>query len=175
MQGALAERPGVAVPLTEEDRRSLRVVDRPRRGSRRRPLLKRPAVLLVLFAVSLALLGVGRVTLTFAVVQESLDTAKLVEQQRTVRQANAELSQKLAKATAATRVHNLAVGRLRLVAPSSVVYLPKGDTAAMGGASAATASSADSQAASPSVDVAAGTTGTQASRQTQSATTAGSP
>jgi len=129
VQGALAERRSVGVPRSEEEERRLRVVERPRRRQRRRPLLSRPVVLLVLFAICLALLGVGRVTVTFAVVQESLDTAKLVAKQRTMRQVNAELAERLARLNASTRVHNLAVNKLGLVAPSSVVYLPKGETA----------------------------------------------
>jgi hypothetical protein len=144
MQGALAERQSVGAPFSEEERR-LRVVERPRRRSRRRPLLSRPVILLVLFAICLALLGVGRVTLTFAVVQESLDTAKLVTKQRTVRQANAELAERLARLNASTRVHNLAVSRLGLVAPSSVVYLPQGEVATVNSAVSSELSTSTSQ------------------------------
>lgn len=140
MAGALAERYGVAAPLTEEEQRQLHVVERSGRHARRSRLMSRPAVLLVLFAICLALLGVARVTLTFAVVQKSLDTEQLVAQQRALTQENAKLSERLARLTAATRVHNLAISKLGLVAAPNVVYLPQGDAA---GSSSADGSSTD--------------------------------
>jgi hypothetical protein len=162
VQGALAERRSVGIPLSEEEERRLRVVERPRRRPRRRPLLSRPVVLLVLFAICLALLGVGRVTMTFAVVQESLDTANLVTKQRTLRQANAELSERLARLNASTRVHHLAVDKLGLVAPSSVVYLPKGEKATVVTSGTSSATSAASSSTSTGSTLSGSTTSTSA-------------
>jgi len=117
-------------------------------------------VLLLLFAVCLAFLGVSRVTLTFAVVQKSLETESLIEQQRTVRQDNAELTRRLARLNAATRVHSLAVGKLGLVAPASIVYLPAGKTTA--GQTAAGTGGEDAATTSATAGASSATTGASA-------------
>jgi hypothetical protein len=118
----------------ERERRSFRVVDR---GARRRPGLgprHRPGVWLVAFAVCVALLAVGRVTLSFAVVQKNMDTQTLVRTQRSLATENAHLQDQLAGLLATPRLRDLAVERLGLVPAQNVVYLEgavPGDEAGM--------------------------------------------
>jgi cell division protein FtsL len=127
----------------ERRRRSLTVVDR---GSRRQPGLgmrRRPAVWLVAFAVCVALLAVGRVTLSFAVVQKNMETEALVREQRALRSENARLQEQLAGLMATPRLRELAIERFGLVPAQNVIYLD-GVAGVRGGAAPATAAGAES-------------------------------
>jgi hypothetical protein len=120
-------------PQRERRRGSLTVVDR---GSRRRRGLgmrQRPAAWLVAFAVCVALLAVGRVTLSFAVVQKNMETEALVREQRALRSENAHLQEHLAGLMATPRLRELAMQRFGLVPAQNVIYL---DGVAAGGAAA---------------------------------------
>ena len=77
----------------------------------------------MLFAVCLALLAVGRVTLSFAVVQKNLQTEAIVSQQRSVAADNAKLEQEIARLSASPRIRQLAMERYGLVPAQGVVYL----------------------------------------------------
>ena len=77
----------------------------------------------MLFAVCLALLAVGRVTLSFAVVQKNLQTEAVVRQQRSVSADNAKLQQEIARLSASPRIRQLAMERYGLVPAQGVVYL----------------------------------------------------
>ncbi len=94
----------------------------PRRRSRpqARARLSRP---LVVFVVCLALLGVGRVTLSFAVVQKNLQTGAVVREQNQLASENQSLSEEMARLSSTIRIHNVAVNRLGLVAAENVQYL----------------------------------------------------
>jgi cell division protein FtsB len=91
---------------------------------------QRPGVWLIAFAVCVALLAVGRVTLSFAVVQKNMDTEALVREQRALRSENARLQEKLAGLMATPRLRELAMERFGLVSAQSVVYLEGGHLAA---------------------------------------------
>lgn len=110
-------------PDQRERRRSLRLVDRPASRRRGLGLRGRPGTILVLFAVCLALLAVGRVTLSFAVVQKNLETEAIVSQQRSVAADNAKLQQEIARLSASPRIRQLAMERYGLVPAQGVVYL----------------------------------------------------
>jgi cell division protein FtsL len=120
---ALRDRAEPQYEERERERRSFRVVDR---GTRRRLGLgprHRPGVWLIAFAVCVALLAVGRVTLSFAVVQKNMDTQELVREQRSLATENARLQDQLAGLLATPRLRELAVARLGLVPAQNVVYL----------------------------------------------------
>jgi len=120
---ALRDRAEPQYEERERERRSFRVVDR---GALRRLGLgprHRPGVWLIAFAVCVALLAVGRVTLSFAVVQKNMDTQELVREQRSLATENARLQDQLAGLLATPRLRELAIERLGLVPAQDVVYL----------------------------------------------------
>jgi hypothetical protein len=122
--GALAERREAAQPHEDERRRLAPV---PARPPRRRPQpVARPttATWVIVFAVIVALLAVGRVTLSFAVVQKSMQTNAVVHQERAVRAENTDLAEQIAELSAAGRVRARAVGQYHLVAADDVRYIP---------------------------------------------------
>ncbi len=150
MAGALAEREW-AEPRRrerEDERQPLTVV---RRGARKRggpAARRRPGFWLVAFAVAVSLLAVGRVTLSFAVVQKNMDTQALVREQRQLRTENVQLQEKLAAVTATPRLRQLAMERYGLVPAQDVVFLDgvSGAAAASDGATAGTDAGTDASA-----------------------------
>lgn len=124
MRAALAESERVQAPPAGR-RRSLQVVQRPP-ATRGLGLRHRPGLLLIGFAVCLALLAVGRVTLSFAVVQKTLQTEALVRQQRALEAGTVRLQDEIARLAAAPRIRREAVERLGLVPAQGVIYLNGG-------------------------------------------------
>ena len=99
-----------------------------RAPSQRGRSVVRPAQRLLsrrLFAIVivLALLGAGRVTLSFAVVQKSLQTDAVVRTQSQLASENESLSEEVARLSSSIRIHNVALSRLGLVAATNVQYL----------------------------------------------------
>lgn len=128
MRGALAERDYATPDRDDGRRRDLQVVERPAQG-RGLGVRRRPGVWLVAFAVCLALLAVGRVTLSFAVVQKNLQTEAVLRQQRVVRADNVLLQEQIARLAATPRLRRLALDRLGLVPAQGVIYLDGGPPA----------------------------------------------
>jgi cell division protein FtsL len=149
---ALRDRAEPQYEERERERRPFRVVDR---GARRRLGLgprHRPGVWLIAFAVCVALLAVGRVTLSFAVVQKNMETQELVREQRSLATENARLQDQLAVLLATPRLRELAIDRLGLIPAQNVVYLEGvvagDDTAGVaGGANAAGGAGAPAETA----------------------------
>jgi cell division protein FtsB len=73
--------------------------------------------------VCVALLGIGRVALSFAVVQKSLQTDAVVRAQGQLASENQSLSEEVARLSSSIRIHNVALNRLGLVAATNVQYL----------------------------------------------------
>ena len=116
MAGALAERREAELPLREREPRVRPVPGRARRPSSNRARLQtRVAQRLIVFGVCVALLAVGRVALTFAVVQKNLQTNAVVHQQTALSNDNARLAERVAQFGSTTRVHQLAVNHYGLV------------------------------------------------------------
>jgi len=128
VRGTLAEREW-APPREAERRPDIRVVRRPARR-RGLGLRQRPGVWLVAFAVCLALLAVGRVTLSFTVVQKNMQTEAMVRQQRAVQADNVRLQEEIARLAATPRLRRLAIERHGLVPAQGVIYLDGGQAAA---------------------------------------------
>jgi cell division protein FtsL len=69
-----------------------------------------------------ALLAVGRVALSFAVVQKNMETAAVVQQQSALRTQNTGLAAELARLTSTERLER-AAAELGLQRPGDVRYL----------------------------------------------------
>ena len=95
---------------------------RSRSRARTRTHAKLPAVLLA-FIVCLALLGVVRISLSFAVVQKNLATTRVVTEQRALAAENSRLAEEAASLSSTLRVRNLAVDQLHLTPSGTVLYL----------------------------------------------------
>ena len=120
MAGAQAARGQTARPLPEEERRL-----RPLPG-RRRPsfiLRSKPATRLIAFGVCVALLAVGRVAITFAVVQKNLQTSTLMTQEGVLRDNNMNLADEVAQQSATALVQKRATKTYGLIQADDVRYL----------------------------------------------------
>ena len=75
------------------------------------------------FVIVLALLAAGRVTLSFAVVQKTLQTGAAVHETVRLTSSNALLSDQVAALSATNRIRSIAVNKLHLVPATGVRYL----------------------------------------------------
>jgi cell division protein FtsL len=114
-------------------RRAPQYVDEPRvpRAPRVAPRADRRAVaarsrtvrLFFTCVVCLAVLGVGRVALSFAVVQKSLQTDAVRVEQTRLETENSDLAAQVTRLGSATRVRQIALTQLGLVPADRPVYL----------------------------------------------------
>lgn len=86
----------------------------------------------VIFVGCLTLLAVGRVALSFAVVQKTLQTDAVVREERRISDRNDQLEEKLAQLGSPVRIQHIAESQLGLVLPGSHIsypepLLPKGE------------------------------------------------
>lgn len=116
----------------EEARPAVRRAPRPR--TRSRPRSKFTSRVIV-FSVCLALLAVGRVTLSFAVVQKSLQTGDVVRVERQLAADNAQLAEQAAQLAANSSILRTATKQLHLVPMTNVQYLTVHPNVARGTAS----------------------------------------
>lgn len=77
----------------------------------------------VIFVVCLTVLAVGRVALSFAVVQKSLQTDAIAREEGRVSAANAQLAEELAQLSSTVRIRHIAENQLGLVDATHVQYL----------------------------------------------------
>ena len=77
----------------------------------------------VIFVICLTVLAVGRVSLSFAVVQKTLQTAAIVREERALSSENAQLAEKLAQLGSTVRIRHIAETQLGLVDADHVQYL----------------------------------------------------
>ena len=115
------------LPAPERHDAERRPVGAPRRrhGSApapRRRLQSLPARLLV-FGVLLAVLAVGRVALSFAVVQKNLETDAVARQYRLVDAQNQQLAETAAGLSSALTVRNVAVNKYHLIVSPSAQFI----------------------------------------------------
>jgi cell division protein FtsL len=69
----------------------------------------------VVFVACLTVLAVGRVALSFAVVQKSLQTGAVVREERRVSEQNGELREEVARLSSPSRIDRIAESELGLV------------------------------------------------------------
>lgn len=77
----------------------------------------------VIFVACLTVLAVGRVALSFAVVQKTLQTEALVHEERRISAKNDELREEVARLSSTVRISHIAESQLGLVYADYVDYL----------------------------------------------------
>ena len=118
MAAVAQARRAAAAPRRQEQPE--RVQARP--AARRAPQARRRAAqrarltrVFVIFVVCLTVLAVGRVSLSFAVVQKTLQTEAVVREERALSAENAQLAEKLAQMGSTVRIRHIAETQLGLV------------------------------------------------------------
>lgn len=101
----------------------LRPVPQRRSRSLARPAQRVLPRRLFIFVILLAILAAGRVTLSFAVVQKSLQTSATASEVARLTADNTQLSNQLVALTATSRLRAIAVNKLHLVPVVDVQYL----------------------------------------------------
>ena len=126
MAAAAQTRHAVAAPRRSDD--AERTAARP--AARRAPQARARAAqrarftrAFVVFAVCLTVLAVGRVALSFAVVQKSLQTDAVAREERRVSAENAQLAEELAQLSSTGRIRHIGENQLGLVDATHVQYL----------------------------------------------------
>jgi hypothetical protein len=126
MAAAAQTRHAVAAPRRSDD--AERTAARP--AARRAPQARARAAqrarftrAFVVFAVCLTVLAVGRVALSFAVVQKSLQTDAVAREERRVSAKNAQLAEELAQLSSTVRIRHIGENQLGLVDATHVQYL----------------------------------------------------
>ena len=76
----------------------------------------------IIFVGCLTVLAVGRVALSFAVVQKSLQTEAIVRQERQVSDKNAQLREQVAQLSSVPRIQHIAETQLGLVKATHFSY-----------------------------------------------------
>jgi cell division protein FtsL len=105
-------------PRVVRPRRSAPAADRQAEAARARAVR-----LFFVAVVCLAVLGVGRVALSFAVVQKSLQTDAVKVEERRLVAANADLAAEVTRLGSTTRIRWIAESQLGLVPAERPVYL----------------------------------------------------
>jgi cell division protein FtsL len=77
----------------------------------------------VIFVGCLTVLAVGRVALSFAVVQKTLQTDAIVREERRVSDKNGELQEEVARLSSTVRIRHIAESELGLVDATHLLYL----------------------------------------------------
>lgn len=80
----------------------------------------------VIFVAALMLLAVGRVALSFAVVQKNLQTEAIVREERQLTSENLQLQEDLAQLGSTVRIRHIAESQLGLVDATHPIYLRAG-------------------------------------------------
>jgi cell division protein FtsL len=76
----------------------------------------------IVFVGCLTVLAVGRVALSFAVVQKTLQTDAIVREERQISDKNAQLQEKVAQLSSTPRIRHIAETQLGLVDASHVLF-----------------------------------------------------
>ena len=126
MAAAAQARRAAAAPRRQEQpelvpaRPTARRAPQARRRAAQRARLTR---VFVIFVVCLTVLAVGRVSLSFAVVQKTLQTATVVREERALSAENAQLGERLAQMRSPVRIRRIAQTQLGLVEADGWVTL----------------------------------------------------
>ena len=131
MAAAAQARRAAAAPQREEQPERAPARPAARRAPQARARAARRARLtrvFIVFVICLTVLAVGRVSLSFAVVQKTLQTAAVVREERALSSENAQLAEELARLGSTVRIRHIAETELGLIDADHVQYLkaPKG-------------------------------------------------
>jgi cell division protein FtsL len=103
----------------ETERRTARPAARRAPQARQRAAQRaRLTRLFVVFVICLTVLAVGRVALSFAVVQKTLQTDALAREERSLTAANQQLQETVANMGSSVRIRKIAMNQLGLVEPT---------------------------------------------------------
>ena len=118
-------------PRYERDAREETYAYRAPRTRKRAAQRSRLMRTFVIFVGCLTVLAVGRVALSFAVVQKTLQTDAIVREERSISEKNDQLEEQLAQRGSPVRVRHIAETQLGLVDATHIDYpeplLPKSD------------------------------------------------
>jgi cell division protein FtsL len=123
---AAQARRAAAAPRRQEQPESTQARPAARRATQSRARAAQRARLtrvFVIFVICLTVLAVGRVSLSFAVVQKTLQTEAVVREERALNAENARLVEKLAQMGSTVRIRHIAETQLGLVDADHVQYL----------------------------------------------------
>jgi cell division protein FtsL len=126
MAATAQARRGAVAPRRDEEHEYYEAPPAQRRAprSRRRAVQRaRFARAFVVFVIVLAVLAVGRVALSFAVVQKTIETNAIAREERAVTAENAQLAEDLAQLGSTVRIRTIAEKQLGLVDADHVQYL----------------------------------------------------
>jgi cell division protein FtsL len=124
MASTAVARRAAPAPAREESRRAPLQVARPSARVRHGVLPEsRLARALIVLFLCLAVLAAGRVAMSFAVVQKTVATDAIAQEEQRLTAENAQLQTRLTKLGSMVRVHHVARTRLGMVEPEHVTYL----------------------------------------------------
>ena len=123
---AAAGAPARTLPAPERETQARPVAAPQRRpGAARRPRADRGPFMrrLVVFGVLLAMLSVGRVALSFAVVQKTLETDTVAAKYHSLAAQNQQLGETAANLSSALAIRNTAIDRYHLIVSTDVQFV----------------------------------------------------
>ena len=126
MAAAAQARRAEAAPRRQQQPERVPAQPAPRRAPQARRRAAQRAHLtrvFVIFVICLTVLAVGRVSLSFAVVQKTLQTAAVVREERALSAENERMVEKLAQMGSTVRIRHIAETQLGLVDADHVQYL----------------------------------------------------
>ena len=126
MAAAAQARRAEAAPRRQQQLERVPAPPAPRRAPQARRRAAQRAHLtrvFVIFVICLTVLAVGRVSLSFAVVQKTLQTAAVVREERALSAENERMVEKLAQMGSTVRIRHIAETQLGLVDADHVQYL----------------------------------------------------
>ncbi|MCX6374123.1 MAG: cell division protein FtsL [Actinobacteria bacterium] len=126
MAAAAQARRAAAAPRSQEEPERLQARPAARGAPQARARAAQRARLtrvFVVFVICITVLAVGRVALSFAVVQKTVQTAAVVREERQLSSQNAQLAETLAQLGSTVRIRHIAETQLGLVDADHVQYL----------------------------------------------------
>ena len=123
MAAAAQARRAAAAPRRQEQPEGASAARRAPQARRRAAQRARLTRVFVIFVICLTALAVGRVSLSFAVVQKTLQTEAVVREERALSAENERLVEKLAQLGSTVRIRHIAETQLGLVDADHVQYL----------------------------------------------------
>ena len=123
MAAAAQARRAAAAPRRQEQPEGASAARRAPQARRRAAQRARLTRVFVIFVICLTALAVGRVSLSFAVVQKTLQTEAVVREERALSAENERLVEKLARMSSTVSIRRIAETQLGLIDADHVQYL----------------------------------------------------
>lgn len=123
MATSAAARRTAEAPARERTSRAPLAAARPATRVRRRPAQGRWLQTLVIFVICLSVLAAGRVAMSFAVVQKTVATNAVAQEEQQVAAENAQLKEELTELDSVVRIRKVGEKKLGMVEPEHKDYL----------------------------------------------------